>query len=163
MHAIAAPIRAVIELFETTLSEVRFPDVDARTLAGAAAEVDAADRAVASAQAALESARSALQERQDALLGQVHKAIAYARVYAESDETVIQRLNAIALPRVGRAARSKDDALILLAVPDADPSPRRKRRRSPVDESEPMLTRDMRDASEDSRTAVVADAANGVV
>jgi hypothetical protein len=152
MEAIAAPIRAAIELFETTLSEVRFPDVDARTLASAAAEVDAAGRAVSSAQAALDSARSALQERQDALLGQVYKAIAYARVYAENDEALIQRLNEIALPRGGRVPR-KDDALVLSAVPDVEANPRRRKRRSPMDESEPMLARAM-SGSQDGQTGV---------
>jgi hypothetical protein len=162
MDALTAPILAAIELFETTLSEVRFPDVDARTLASAAADVDAAGRAVAVAQAALDSARSALQERQDALLWQVHKAIAYARVYAENDEALIQRLNSIPLPRGGRIGRSKDDALVLSAVPDADASPRRRRRRSPMDESEPMLARATRSGSEEGQTAVAVGAGDRV-
>jgi hypothetical protein len=139
MDVVATPIRTAIELFETTLAEVRFPDVDAKTLARAAADVDAAGHAVASAQAALESARLALQELQDALLGQVQRALAYARIYAENNEALMQRLNAISLPRGVRLARSKDDAaLVLSSVTSSEPNPRRRKRRASVAESEPM-------------------------
>jgi hypothetical protein len=142
MEPIALPIRTAIDLFQTALAEVRFPDVDARTLASAAAEVDAAGQAVATAQAALDSARCALQERQDALLAKVQRAIAYARVYAENDEALTQRLDAIALPRAGRSTRVREDAgLVLSSVPDSTATPRRRKRTTHAAESEPMLAR----------------------
>jgi hypothetical protein len=129
MEAIPPSIRAALELFETALVDVRFANLDAKTLARAAADVHAVASVVASAQAALDSARSALQERQDVLLEQVQRAMAYARVYAENDEALTQRLNAIALPRAGRGARSKDDAtLVLSSAPHPQAQPRRSKR-----------------------------------
>ena len=141
MDAIAPPIRTALELFETTLADVRFADLDAKTLARAAADVHAVAAVVASAQAALDSARSALQERQDILLERVQQAIAYARVYAENDEALTHRLQAIALPRSPRAARAKDDALVLPSAPHSPTRPRTGKRK--VVTAGPMLAADL--------------------
>jgi hypothetical protein len=135
MDAIPTPIRAALSVFETALADVSFADIDAETFARTVAEVTALADAVASAQAALDSAKNALQERQEVLLGQVQRAMAYARVYAEDDEALMQRLNAIPLPRSGRVVRAKEDAaLVLSSTPQ--PASRGKRRKAvPVSES----------------------------
>lgn len=136
-NAIPTPVRTALQLFETDLAHVNFAEIDAETLARAVSEVNALAGVVATAQAALDSARNALQERQDALLGQVQRALAYARVYAENDEALTQRLNAIALPRSGRVARAKDDAgLVLSSAPQ--PTTRGRRRRA-VQASDSLL------------------------
>jgi hypothetical protein len=140
MDAIPTAIQTVLELFETTFADVRFADIDTKTLARAAADVQEVATVVASAQAALDSARGALQERQDALLEQVHRAIAYARVYAENDEGLIQRLNAITLPRPARRTRNDDTALVLSAT-QPSPRPRGRPRRPPA--AEQMRVADM--------------------
>jgi hypothetical protein len=113
MDAIPTPIQAILDLFNTTLSDVRFADLDAKTLARLASEVRSAAEVTLSAQAALTSARDALQERQEALLQQVQRAVAYARVYAETDEALAERIDAIALPRPARRGRSGDESLTL--------------------------------------------------
>lgn len=94
-----------------------------------------------SAQAALDSARSALQERQDALLEQVHRAIAYARVFAENDSGLLERLEAIALPRPARKTRQNDDAALVLSATQPSPRPRGRRRKPPT--AEQMSVADM--------------------
>ncbi len=142
MDAVPPSIRAALELFETALVDVRFANLDAKTLARAAADVHAVASVVASAQAALDSARSALQERQDVLLEQVQRAVAYARVYAENDEALTQRLNAITLPRAGKGARVKDDAALVLSSAPNPPARSRGRNRKAVS-SEPMLVADL--------------------
>jgi len=134
--AIPAPIQTLLDLFTTCLADVRFADVDGQTLARCAAEVDVADDAVAAAQSALDSARETLQEKQDALLHQAQRALAYARVYAESDEALGGRLEAITLPRVTRRSRT-EDALVLSATPQPTPRPRGRPRKARV--AEPML------------------------
>jgi hypothetical protein len=121
MESISPPIEALIELFTTTLADVRFADVDARTLARFAGEVDAAAGIVASAQAALDAALCGLHERQDLLLAHAQRAVSYARVYAEGDAELTARVEAISLPRTLRRARP-GDALIL--SPDPQPAPR---------------------------------------
>ncbi len=131
MDAIPSPIQSLLDLFATALVEVRFADVDAQTLARAAADVQAASLVVANAQAAVDEARQALQERQETLLQHAQRAAAYARVYAETDEALSDRLSAITLPRSTRRARSNGDALVLSSDPPASlPRPRGRPRKA---------------------------------
>jgi multidrug efflux pump subunit AcrA (membrane-fusion protein) len=134
--AIPSPIQSLLDLFTTALADVRFADVDGQTLARVAADVEAAIAVVSSAEAALASAREALQERQEALLQQAQRALAYARVYAESDEALTERLGAIALPRGTRKGRATGDTLIL--SPDPEPAPRPRGRPRKQNASEPL-------------------------
>ena len=127
----------------TDLADVRFADVDAQTLARVAADVESAALVVAEAQAALDGARAALQDRQDTLLQHAQRALAYARVYAESDAIMSARLDAIALPKLARRARGEGgEALVLSAEPQ--PAARRRGRPRKEDDAraadlEPML------------------------
>jgi hypothetical protein len=138
-NAISTPIQTVLDLFTTSLADVRFADVDGQTLAQFAAEVEAAAVAVAAAQSALDAAREALQEKQETLLQQTQRALAYARVYAESDEDLSGQLAAVTLPRAMRRPRS-EDALVLSADPQpsqSTPRPRGRPRKAPT--AGPML------------------------
>jgi hypothetical protein len=139
MTAIPPPVQTVLDLFTTHLPEVRFGDLDAQSLARAAEEVQVASDVAAAAQGALESARVVLHERQEALLSQVQRALAYARVFAEADEALSARLEAVALPRAARrpradasASASGNDALVLTPTADAGRRPRGRPRKSPL-------------------------------
>lgn len=105
MTVIPPTVSALLELFESSLSDVRFADLDANVLNALAAEVAQAAESVASKQTALDEARAALQERQNLLLQQAQRALAYARVYAENDFDLRAKLEAIALPKPPRAPR----------------------------------------------------------
>src|ERR1700728_3770304 len=61
---------------------------------------------------------------------------AYARVYAESDEALTERLGAIALPRGTRRVRATGDTLVL--SPDPEPTPRPRGRPRKQNASEPL-------------------------
>jgi len=137
MSAISTPVQTVLDLFATDLADVRFGDVDSKMLAGLASDVQAAAEAVASAQALLDDARSKLQERQDALLQQAQRALAYARVYAEADAALSARIEAIALPRPARRVRADGEVLTLCS----DPMPPRRPRGRPRKhaDAEPIL------------------------
>lgn len=102
---ISPPIQALLELFDGQLRDVRFADLDAAALNALATQVSEAAQGVAAKQAALDEAQAALQERQGALLQQAQRALAYARVYAESDAELGAKLDAIALPRAPRRPR----------------------------------------------------------
>jgi hypothetical protein len=135
MDALPNPIQSVLQLFEASLSEVRFADIDVKALARAAADVKDVAAVVASAQAALDSARAALEERQEALLQKVQRALAYARVYAENDEALRQKLDAIRLPRPTRAPRAIEDVDLVLSPPPAPaPRPRGRPRKVAVEQ-----------------------------
>ena len=131
---IPAPIQSVLELFATSLADVRFADVDAEVLARVAGDVEEAAGILEAAQAALDAAREGLQEKQDALLQQAQRALAYARVYAETDESLSARLEAITLPRAPRRSRA-EDALVLSADAQPAPRPRGRPRKASVVES----------------------------
>jgi multidrug efflux pump subunit AcrA (membrane-fusion protein) len=135
--AIPAPIQTLLDLFTTCLADVRFADVDGQTLARCAADVEAAAETVATAQLTLEATREALQEKQDALLQQAQRALAYARVYAESDEVLSGRLEAVSLPRAARRSRVEDGLVLSSASPLPTPRPRGRPRKPRV--AEPTL------------------------
>lgn len=110
MSAIPPSVQAVLDLFSGALSEVRFADVDASGLTTLASEVEAAAMEVEARQADLNTARDTLNQRQEGLLLRVQRALAYARVYAESDPELTQRLNAISLPRAAKRPRAEPAA-----------------------------------------------------
>ncbi|HEY4014854.1 MAG TPA: hypothetical protein VGM06_16035 [Polyangiaceae bacterium] len=119
MDTVADPIQALLELFTTTLSGVRFADLDAKALAALAAEAQSAAEVVASAEAALTAARDTLKQRQEALLLQAHRAIAYARVFAENDQALAERIDAIALPKAPRRTRAPSEPMAPPPAPQA--------------------------------------------
>ena len=92
-------VQAVIELFESDLAQLKFPDVDQTVLGEAAARVLTQAESVTAAEAALTAAREALSDAQETLLGKCQRALAYARVYAEEDRDLLRKLEGISLPR----------------------------------------------------------------
>jgi hypothetical protein len=112
-------LKPLLDLFAGPLADVRFADLDAQTLAKAAAEVETGEEELTAAQAALDAVRARLHERQEALLQVAHRALAYARVYAEQDEALAASVAAIALPRPVRRVRAGGEALVL----SPDPAP----------------------------------------
>ena len=116
MNPQPSPVQAVLELFQGPLAEVRFADVDAARLADSARVVDAAAAAVAEQEAQLSELRQTLADRQDALLLLAQRALAYARVYAEHDESLSEQLSRITLPRASKPRKANSKA------PGAEPS-----------------------------------------
>lgn len=135
MNAIPPPVQTVLDLFATHLPDVRFGDLDAQSLARLAGDVQSASEVVAAAQVALDSARGTLHERQEVLLLQVQRALAYARVYAEADDALSSHLEAVALPRAARRSRADaggggNDALVLTPAPQPPRRPRGRPRKA---------------------------------
>jgi hypothetical protein len=128
---IPPPVQTLLDLFTTSLADVRFADLDGQALARCATEVESAAEAVALAQSALDAAREALQQRQDALLQRAQRALAYARVYAEGDEALSAKLDGVSLPRPTRRSRA-EDALVLSADPQPALRPRGRPRKAPA-------------------------------
>ncbi len=138
MSAIPVPIQTLLDIFSTSLADLRFGDVDGKSLALSASSVESAAGAMAAAQTTLDAAREALQEKQDALLRLAQRALAHARVHAEGDETLSSRLEAVNLPRLPvRRPRAEDDAPLVLSstVQPAPPRPRGRPRKTPVAEA----------------------------
>lgn len=96
---VPAPIQTVLELFENELAPLKFPDIDQSVLSEAAHAVYQHAEEVARAESTLAAAREALHESQEALLQKCQRAVAYARVYADEDAALCDKLEAIGLPR----------------------------------------------------------------
>jgi len=102
----AAPVQAILELFQGPLATLRFADVDASALSNLADAAEAAAADVALHEAQLAELRQILADRQEALLVLAQRALAYARVYAEHDEALSEQLARINLPRPGKPRKA---------------------------------------------------------
>jgi hypothetical protein len=140
MAIVHPSVQALLDLFVISLADVSFADVDAKSLARIAAEVESAAQAEAVARSALDAAQVALQVKQEALLLLAQRALAYARVYAESDPTLTGALEAVSLPRATRRGPA-GDALVLSGALEPLPRPRGRPRKTPV--AEPTLAMTM--------------------
>jgi len=90
-------------------------------------------RAVASAQATLDGARETLRLKQDVLLQRAQAALAYARVYAETDEALSTQLDGVE-PASLDASTARGGGLVLSAEPPLAPRPRGRPRKARVAE-----------------------------
>jgi hypothetical protein len=102
MTSLSPQIQSVLELFKGPLASVRFADIDATGLAHLAAEVEAVGSEAEEQEAKLAELRQDLAQKQEALLVLAQRALAYARVYAENDEPLLEELNRISLPRAAK-------------------------------------------------------------
>lgn len=92
-----ASVRAVLDLFEGPLAEVRFPGIDRESLAQAESEVELRRSELQRALEAVASARASLEAAQAALFDQVRRAHGYATVFADGDTELLETLAKIEL------------------------------------------------------------------
>lgn len=131
-----AGVPALLSLFEGPLAEVQFPDVagavDRASLSDLAERTVVASDALARARVAIADAQQALAEAEAqviaceaSLLTKAHRALSYARVFAEGNLDLTHALSAIELAGSG-------GLLTNLFAPAANaPAPRPKRRGRP--------------------------------
>lgn len=92
-----ASVRAVLDLFEGPLAEVRFPGIDRESLAASESEVEARRADLQRALEAVASARELLETAQAALFDQARRAHGYATVFADGDAELLDALGKIDL------------------------------------------------------------------
>ena len=115
--------KSLLALFESELSQVRFPDVDRDVLSSAMTSLEAASAEVAAAEARVQLARAAAADRQEALQKLCARAVAYARVYAEGSPALSASLDALtgedrpSPPR--KRGRPRKAAVEQVALPEA--------------------------------------------
>lgn len=125
---ISEPLRQLLSLFQTRLSEVQFPGIDGATLAKLSETVGERAAAVTLAQAQVEAARTELRDAQSRLAATARQAHAYALVYAqaEDDPDLAQRLAALRLTDRAAAPRKRRPRKAAKAAPEpatAKPAP----------------------------------------
>ena len=163
---ISPALRALLELFATELTEVRFPDVDGEVLDDAAAAVREKAELVAKAQAALDAARLALHESQDVLLQKGQRALAYARVFSEDNAELSAKLEGINLPRATRKSGARTEGAAaepVTATPGNDENAPKRRGRPPKARPAAGASLFADGASPEALAAVAHESGNGVL
>ncbi|MEZ4337644.1 MAG: hypothetical protein R3B82_13580 [Sandaracinaceae bacterium] len=102
-----ALVREVLAVFEEELADVRFGDLDAERLREVAARVRAAEEDVEEARDRLDAARRLYEEELAGLSSLAQQALAYARIYADHDEVLAERLAPLAEPETAPPRRRK--------------------------------------------------------
>jgi hypothetical protein len=92
-------LQQLLQLF-SSLPDVRFPELDATGLQQAVARVKEKQLELLALEAECAALRTALDEEQEALLRKGHRLHSYLKVFAEADEALAPKVNALVLPRL---------------------------------------------------------------
>lgn len=91
-ESLSPAIRELLSIFEGELAKVQFPNVSAKILTDLAAQVSSESERVEALRQQLDAAQSNLAEAQQKLVRTAELGLAYARVYAADDATLLDRL-----------------------------------------------------------------------
>ena len=103
LELLPTDLQQLLQLF-SSLPDVRFPELEPAGLQVAVAKVKEKHLELAALEAQREKVRLALEEEQEALLRRGHRLHAYLKVYAEHDEVLALKVNALSLPRLRKQA-----------------------------------------------------------
>jgi len=120
LELLPTDLQQLLQLF-SSLPDVRFPELEPTGLQVAVAKVKEKHLELAALEAQREKVRLALEEEQEALLRKGHRLHAYLKVYAEHDEALALKVNALSLPRLRKPA----------VVAEGEPVPAPKKRGRP--------------------------------
>lgn len=124
-------LQQLLQLF-SSLPDVRFPELDPGGLQVAVARVKDRALELASIEAQRDAVRLSLEEEQEALLRKGHRLHAYLKVFAEHDEALATKVNALSLPRLRKPAlpRTTETAAVVEGVPAPEPKKRGRPRKA---------------------------------
>lgn len=108
-NPIPSPIQDLISLFKKDLASVAFPDVSQAILEDLATNVEAKAAELAKTQAQAQAIAEELETTQNELLSKAIRGLAYAKVYAEDREELLEKLGQINLGKSGRAVRKNTE------------------------------------------------------
>ncbi len=120
LDLLAPDLQQLLQLF-SSLPDVRFPELDASALQDAVARVKERHLELLHVEAELQAVRSALDEEQEALLKKGHRLHAYLKVFAEQDEGLAVKVNALSLPRLRRPAAVAKPVVVETVGADGEP------------------------------------------
>lgn len=102
LDLLPADLQQLLQLF-SSLPDVRFPELDPSGLQVAVARVKERQLELLHIEAQRDAVRLALEEEQETLLRKGHRLHAYLKVFAEQDEALSIKVNALALPRLRKS------------------------------------------------------------
>ncbi len=124
LELLPADLQQLLQLF-SSLPDVRFPELDATGLQVAVARVKERQLELLHIEAQRDAVRVALEEEQETLLRKGHRLHAYLRVFAEHDEALAVKVNALTLPRLRKAVSAPVEGAELAPAPRKRGRPRK--------------------------------------
>ena len=117
---------------------MRFPELEPSGLQVAVARVKERALELARLEAERDAVRAALEDEQEVLLRKGHRLHAYLKVFAEHDEALSTKVNALTLPRLRKAAPSARGEGI--AEGESAPAPKKRGRPRKTSSTDPLFT-----------------------
>jgi hypothetical protein len=105
---ISTPIKEILTIFQRDLSSVTFPDVSQSILENLIEEVRKNAAELEAANAQVVAAREVLEASQNELLQKCLRGVAYAKVYAEDKEELLENISKINLGKPQRLLKKTD-------------------------------------------------------
>ena len=124
LELLPADLQHLLQLF-SSLPDVRFPELDPSGLQVAVARVKERQLELLHIEAQREAVQLALEEEQETLLRKGHRLHAYLKVFAEQDEALALKVNALSLPRL---RKSQPSAAPPVAGGEVAPAPKKRGR-----------------------------------
>ena len=129
LDLLPADLQQLLQLF-SSLPDVRFPELDPGSLQVAVARVKDRQLELLSIEAQRDAVRLALEEEQETLLRKGHRLHAYLKVFAEHDEVLAVKVNALSLPRLRKPALPRAEAVVVEGAPAPEPKKRGRPRKT---------------------------------
>jgi len=95
----------IVTVFKNDLSSVNFPDVSLETLETLTQKVRTAAEELSNALQRAEAAREALEAGQAELHAKAARGLAYAKVFAEGNDALLEKLSSITVGKAGRSPK----------------------------------------------------------
>ncbi len=123
LDLLAPDLHQLLQLF-SSLPDVTFPELDAVALQNSVARVKERHLELLHIEAQLQEVRAALDEEQESLLKKGHRLHAYLKVFAEQDDALSEKVNALSLPRLRKPAAPPKPVEVVVALgADGQPLP----------------------------------------
>lgn len=104
-NAVPMPVQVLINVFKEHLSNVAFPDVSLEILEDMVKKVSVHAQDLQEALARAESAREALESGKNELLQKAARGLAYATIFAEGNDALLEQLSLINLSKTARPSK----------------------------------------------------------
>lgn len=104
-NPIPTAVQDFYDLFKQDFSNVSFPDISLEILEKLISDVHEKMNSLQEAIALVNSAQQALESSQNELLQKSMRGLAYAKIYAEDQDDLLERLSRINLSKSNRAAK----------------------------------------------------------
>jgi hypothetical protein len=121
-ETISPSILELLAVFKTDLSSVSFPDVNLEVLDNLEQKVKSGAKELQDALNRADSMREALEAAQNELLSKAQRAMAYAKVFAEGNEALLEKLSGISLGKTRSPKKTAVDK-IKVEKPQAETAP----------------------------------------